>query len=89
MELLLFPLLTFLAALAIQAILLTLTRNRLRPLRWAPLGLLSLPACGVLDAWQTGGFLWELGVLFWAAIALAGLLGWAAAWAVHRHQNKN
>ena len=83
MELWLLTVGTLIAVLVLQTSLLLLTRKHCRPLRFALLGLLACPVYGMVDAWQTGGFLWELGVLLWAIIALCGLIGWAVAWAIH------
>lgn len=78
-----------LGALVLQLLLLRLTRTRLSLLRWSLLGLLSIPACGMVYEWRLHSFFWELGVLLWALIALSGLIGWSIAWAVYKRQNKN
>lgn len=90
MELFLLMLLgTLTACFVLQFLLLRLTQNRLRPLRFALLGLLAVPLFGMIEQWLGQSWFWELGVLLWALLALSGLIGWSIAWAVNRHQNKN
>lgn len=72
------------ACFVLQFLLLRLTQNRLRPLRWALLGLLAVPLYGMVEQWLGQSWFWEVGVLLWALVGLFGLVGWAAAWKLHR-----
>lgn len=80
---------TLAACFVLQFLLLCLTRNRLRPLRFAPLTLLAVPMFGMIEQWLGQSWFWELGVLLWALVGLFGLIGWALAWPLHRHHNKS
>ena len=66
----------------LQLLLLRLSRRRLRFLRW--LVLLAVIPWLVLAwlCWDTGGWFWELGVMFYLFLALMDLVGWGLAWGV-------
>lgn len=85
-ELLLFLLGPMLAALLLQFFLLHRTRSRSSKLRFlrflAPLTAL-VPLFLALQVWfNQAGFFWQLAFLFWLAVAVSILLGYALAWGV-------
>ena len=77
-----------LAALGTEFLLCRLTRQQGRILRLLPLCAMVLPAYGIWDAWVSQSFFWELGVLLWAGIGVAILLGLLAGWLLGRRGQK-
>lgn len=66
-----------------------LTRQRFRPLRLLPLGLLAIPLTIALDLYlATHGpwVFWELGVLYSGIVGAAVLLGWLTGWRLCRRK---
>lgn len=78
-----------LGTMALTLLVCRLTRQRLRPLRLLPLGLLAIPLTIALDLYLTphGPWVfWELGVLYAGVVGAAILLGWLAGWRLCRRK---
>ncbi len=84
MELLLLALAFFLGGLFVQLLLLHLTQNRMKWLRFLTL---AAPAGMCVLAWQdytSSGFFSELAAFVDVCVGLLILLGWAAAWGIFK-----
>lgn len=63
-----------------EIILLRVTRERLRSMRFLSLLTLLIPVALAVGEWQEGGWFWELGVLLYLIMAGAMLFGWLLAY---------
>lgn len=63
-----------------ERVLIRVTRQLFRPLRFLPLLTLLIPLGLAVQEWQTGGWFWELGFLLYLVMAGLMLVGWALAW---------
>lgn len=74
--------------LALTLLIGRLTQRRFQRLILLPLGFLAIPLAGSVYEWMQGGFFWELGVLLWAMIGGAILLGWLGGWVLCRGKER-
>lgn len=74
----------------LEWILIRVTRQALRPLRFLPVLTLLIPLGLAVQEWQTGGWFWEIAALFYLVMAGLMLAGWALAWigAVGKHKDR-
>lgn len=63
-----------------ENILLHVTRQGFRPLRFLSLLTLLIPLGLAVREWQSGGLLWALGVLLYLVMAGTMLFGWLLAY---------
>jgi len=66
----------------LEALMLYLSRDGVKWLRFLPLALLAVPGALAWRELHSGGFLAELGAALWLTLGLCALCGWGAAWAL-------
>ena len=75
-----------LGTLALTLLMGWLTRQRYRPFRLLPLGLLAIPLIVAWDQYLMKNLFWELGMLYSAAVGGAVFLGWLMGWRLCRRK---
>lgn len=65
---------------AIQFLILRLTRNRFRFLRWAMLLAVACPVVLAGLVWASGDWLWPIFALLYLVLAVLIFLGWRLGW---------